>query len=216
MKRISILILFMPVYLTAYPQDQEFSRQITVGVFSGLGINQPVRLTRKYITEDVGPFDAGVSLATGLKLSMMIFQQFSVEIGAGYSIHKCKFELSPPIYPSSKIYSETLKTFFIPLTAYRYLKRDLFLSFGTLADFELPRRSSWIDSQNGLGFSVGAGKKFVVRNFEIDISPDIEIHSAIPFHSVKYQQRLLVFNLKAGLGFNLIKPAKESDDSALF
>jgi len=76
-------------------------------------------------------------------------------------------------------------------------------------DFDLTRKS-WIDSQNGLGLTLGAGKEFMVRDYIIDLVPNIQIHSVIPFNSVKEQQRLMVVGLKIGFGFCSNKTKEES------
>lgn len=209
MKRTVLFILFLLQYITIYAQDQDFDKKITIGVYSNIGINQPIRLTRKYVTEDVGPFHGKSSWATGLKLSRMLTQKLRIEIVTGYTVHKVGFELSPPIYPVSKIYPETIRTFNIPINVHRYFINDFYLSLGTIADFEIPRKSYWIDSQNGIGFSIGAGKKFSLNNLVINISPDLELHSVIPFHSVDNQQRLLVFEIKLGLSQCFGKREKE-------
>ena len=197
-------------YITIYAQDQDFDKKTTIGVYSNIGMNQPIRLTRKYVTEDVGPFHGKASWSTGLKLSWMLTQKFRIEIGTGYSVHKVGFELSPPIYPVSKIYPETIRTFNIPVKVYRYLIKDFYFSLGTIADFEIPRKSYWIDSQNGMGFSLGAGKEFRLNNLVINISPDLGLHSVFPFHSVENQQRLLVFEIKLGLGHRFGKSEREN------
>jgi hypothetical protein len=116
MKRFGILILFFLIYWTVYSQDTEFNRQWIIGAFFEAGMNQPIRLTRKYVTEDVGPFHGYESVSMGLKFSRMINQQLRLEIATGYSLNKCGFELSPPIYPESKTYPETIKTFIIPVS----------------------------------------------------------------------------------------------------
>lgn len=222
MKRIGLFIMFLSVFWLCNSQNHESDRQIIIGVFSEIGKNQPVRLTRKYVTEDVGPFHGKESWALGLKLSGKISQKLRLEIGAGYSQHDGGFELSPPINPVSKIYPETIRTYFIPINIYWYFVKDLYLDFGTMADFESPGESYWIDSQNGIGFSFGAGKEFRVNRLVINISPDLELHSVIPFHSVQNQQRLFVFGIKLGIGPCFRKREKENintevnhNDSAL-
>jgi hypothetical protein len=205
MKRPGLLILFLLTFASVKSQDTIINKRFIIGTFSEVGLNQPIRLTRKYVTEDVGPFHGNESVSMGLTFSRMITQKLRLEIATGYSIHKCGFELSPPIYPESKIYPETIKTFTLSASVYKYFRRNFFINFGPGVDLEVPRKSYWIDSQNGFGFNLSVGKEFVVRNFEIDLSPNLEMHSILPFHSVKGQQRLFVLGLKAGIRFYSIE-----------
>lgn len=197
-----------------YSQDQDFNKRLTIGAYSNVGINHPIRLTRKYVTDDVGPFHSNLSWTIGLSFSRMLSEKLYLEIAPGYSLHRVGFELSPPIYSESKVYYETLNILSIPLTVYRYFKSDFFLNLGTIVDFDLTRKS-WIDSQNGLGLNLGAGKEFQVKSFVFDIAPNLEIHSVIPFNSVNDQQRLLVFGLKLGLSNIFYKPNIEKNNSNL-
>jgi hypothetical protein len=201
MKNPILIIFFVLLSSTVISQDLDFEKKIMIGVYTNTGINQPIRLTRKYVTEDVGPFHGGFSWSAGPKFSGMLSQKMRIEFAACYTVHEVGFELSPPIYPESKIYPETIKTFSLPVTLYRYLNNNFFLTVGTIFDFEIPRSSYWIDSQSGIGFSIGAGKEFHIESIVIDLAPNLELHTVIPFDGVEYQQRLLVFGLKLGLGY---------------
>jgi hypothetical protein len=214
MRKTIFFIFLIFIDTLVYSQNQDFKRLITISVYSKIGMNQPIRLTRKYVTEDVGPFHGKESWSAGLKCSGMLSRKLRLEIAAGYALHSAGFELSPPIYPESKIYPETIRTYNIPITLLRYFRKYFFMSFGTIMDFEVPRKSYWIDSQNGFGFSLGVGKEFHVRNVVMELTPNLELHSVIPFNSVKDQQRFLVFGLKVGLGYCFHKPDKEKSNIA--
>ncbi len=201
MKNGILLVLFVLLYTTIYAQEKVYTRNIITGAYINTGINQPIRLTRKYVTEDVGPFHGGFSWSAGLKFSGMVSQKMRLEFAACYSVHEVGFELSPPLYPESEIYPETIKTYNLPVTLYCYLTNNFFIGAGAIIDLELNRNSYWIDSQNGIGFSVGAGKEFHIKSFVIDLAPNLELHTLIPFNGVEYQQRLLVFGLKLGIGY---------------
>jgi hypothetical protein len=209
MKNQILLVLFVLLYTTTYSQDKDFNKEITAGIYANTGMNKPIRLTRKYVTEDVGPFHGGLSWSAGLKFSGMVSPKMRLEFGAGYSVHKAGFELSPPIYPESKTYPVTIRAYNIPVTLYRLLKNSYFISGGVIIDLEQERKSYWIDSQNGIGFSVGAGKEFHIESFVIDLTPNLELHTLIPFNGVEYQQRLLVFGLKLGIGYSFSERVKK-------
>jgi len=201
MKNRILPVLFVLLYTTTYAQDKDYIRNIITGAYINTGINQPIRLTRKDVTEDVGPFHGGLSWSAGLKFSGMVSPKMRLEFGAGYSVHKAGFELSPPIYSESRTYPETIMSYNLPVTLYRYLNNNFFISAGSIIDLELNRNSYWIDSQKGIGFSIGAGKEFHIKSFVIDLAPNLELHTLIPFNGVEYQQRLLVFGLKLGIGY---------------
>jgi len=212
MKNRILLVLFVLLYATTYAQDKDFIRNIITGAYINTGINQPIRLTRKYVTEDVGPFHGGLSWSAGLKFSGMVSHKMRLEFGAGYSEHKVGFELSPPIYSESKTYPETIKAYNIPVTLYCLLNNSFFISGGVIIDLEQDRKSYWIDSQNGIGFSIGAGKEFHIESFIIDLAPNLELHTLIPFNGVEYQQRLIVFGLKLGIGYCFRERVKKEEE----
>lgn len=135
-----------------------------------------------------------------------------LETGAGFSEHNCGFELSPPIYPESKIYPEKIKTFFIPVSIYCYFNKNFYLNIGIMADFEASRKDHWIDSQEGIGFNIATGKEFRINSLVINVSPGMEIHGIIPFQPVENQLRLAVFGIKAGVGYNFKKHEKKTTD----
>jgi len=141
MKNRILLVLFVLLYATTYAQDKDFIRNIITGAYINTGINQPIRLTRKYVTEDVGPFHGGLSWSAGLKFSGMVSHKMRLEFGAGYSEHKVGFELSPPIYSESRTYPETIRSYYLPFTIFRYLNNNFFISAGVIIDLEQDRKS---------------------------------------------------------------------------
>ena len=152
MKCLVLILLFIPLLIpSAGAQDEFTGRRIVIGAFSSIGVNQPVRLTRKYVTEDVGPFHGESSWNAGMMVSGMISQKMRLELGGGYAEHYGGFELTPQILPVSKVYYETITTTFINMNLYRYFVKNFYLNMGIICDFERPRESHWIDAQNGIG-----------------------------------------------------------------
>ena len=101
---------------------------------------------------------------------------------------------------------ETLHTVTVPILVNAYSKMNFFVSLGPIIDFNLPReRSKFTDTQDGVGFSLAAGKEFRINKFTIDLSPSLEIHSLFPFSSVSGQQRFFVYAAKLGFNLNLDK-----------
>ena len=131
----------------------------------------------------------------------MLFRSNKIEIGACYSVHKVALAFTFDPNPNNEA-SETFETFNVPIILKHNLKNSYFLAAGTIIDIGLPRRSLFTDTQTGFGLSMGGGKEFKVKNFIIDITPNLEIHSVVPFSSVSGQQRLTVLGLRIGINNN--------------
>ena len=203
MRKLAFFLLVVLPFAALFAQEGKFDRGIMAGIYAGGGINMPVRLTTKYITEETSPWHGFESLSAGVRFSGMISPEYRIEIAACWSFHKIGFELSPPIYDESKIYTETFQTISIPVTFKRYLRNNLFFSAGTMVDFGLQEKPERLDAQTGFGLTLGAGREFSMRWITIDISPGVELHSVIPFTEDTYHQRLFVAGLKIGLSYNL-------------
>jgi hypothetical protein len=169
-----------------------------IGVYTNVGINQPIRLSS--INDETSYYGRG-SYTAGVKFSRFLSYRNKIEVGACYSVHKVAFTFSFDPDPDRKA-TETFETFNIPIILKNYLKNNYFLSVGTIIDIGLPRHSLFTDTQTGFGLSIGGGKEFLVKNFIIDITPNLEIHSIVPFSSVSGQQRLTVLGLRIGINNN--------------
>jgi hypothetical protein len=211
MKKTFLLVFFVILHATIFSQDRSFSRNIMIGVYANGGWNMPVRLTTKYITEETSPWHGYESWSAGASFSGMLSALYRIEIAACYSWHKTGFELSPPIYTEKKIYTETFETITIPVTLKRYFQNNYFFSAGTIIDFALDNKPVRLDTQSGFGLSIGAGREFRTRWITLDLAPELQLHSVVPFTEANYQQRLFVAGLTIGLSFNC-PPARASQD----
>ena len=205
MKRIILVLLVVFSFTALFSQEGKLGRDIKAGVYAGGGINMPVRLTTKYITEETSPWHGFASYSAGVSFSGMVSPENRIEIAASWSHHKTGFELSPPIYDESKIYTESFETLNIPVTFKRYLRNNFFLSAGTMVDFALGDKPVRLDVQTGIGLTLGAGREFRTRWITLDLSPGLELHSVVPFTEDTYHQRLFVAGLKIGLSYNVTK-----------
>jgi hypothetical protein len=200
-KRILFLLFILP-FATMYAQEKDFNRDLMAGVYASGGLNMPVRLTTKYITEETSPWHGFESLSAGVRFSGMVSPEYRFEIAACWSFHKIGFELSPPIYDESKTYIETFETISIPVTFKRYLQNNFFFSAGTIIDFALHDNPVRLDAQTGFGLTIGAGREFRTRWFTFDLAPGLELHSVVPFTEDNYHQRLFVAGLRIGFSYN--------------
>ena len=197
MKKTILTFAFLCSGLMIYSQDQ-VSKNVMIGVFTNIGVNQPIRFSS--FSDEVSYYGRG-SYTAGIKFSRFISSKEKIEVGACYSVHKVAFTFSFDPNPGRKP-SETFETFNIPIILKSYFKKNYFLSTGTIIDIGLPRNSLFTDTQTGLGLSFGFGKDISIKNFILDITPNLEIHSLVPFSSVSGQQRLLVLGLRIGLNNN--------------
>jgi len=203
MRKLNLFLLVIFPFTALFAQEGKFDRNIMAGVYAGSGINMPVRLTTKYITEETSPWHGFASYSAGVSFSGMVSPVYRIEIAASWSHHKTGFELSPPIYDESKIYTESFTTLSIPVTFKRYLRNNFFLSAGTMVDFAMDDKPVRLDAQTGFGLTLGAGREFRTRWITFNISPGLELHSVVPFTEDTYHQRLFVAGLKIGLSYNL-------------
>ena len=170
-----------------------------IGAYSTLGLNQAIRFTSVPSDYFDGDYHGRISYSLGIKLSRLISQNSKIELAACYSINRIAYEFPKIVNPDGEVYLETIEIFNVPIIYKRYLNNNYFVSFGTIIDIGLPRNSLWTDTQTGFGLIAGAGKEFSMRDFTLDISPSMELHSVLPFSSVEYQQRLLVIGFKVEL-----------------
>ncbi|MFO7621278.1 MAG: hypothetical protein R6W81_08420 [Bacteroidales bacterium] len=198
-----ILILFLILICTCISaQDKSPGRDLRAGVYTYGGWNLPVRFTTKYITEETSPWHGFQTWSAGGHASCMVSEFYRIEIAPRYSWHKIGFELSPPIYPEKKVYTETFELISIPVTLKRYLTGNFFISAGTLVDFAFNGKPVRIDPQSGLGLTLGTGWEFRMNNYVIDLSPVAELHSVVPFAEEENQQRLLSVVLRIGISYS--------------
>ena len=205
MKKTLLIIFSISVFQLIYCQiDDDFS--ITnpknyFGFYSNIGISRPIQFTP---SDDVLIYHGRESYSVGVKYLRLFSHTLKLEFGASLSKYKVRMETKDdyPI-PNIEPFSETLSTISIPILLRLSNFKNYFLSFGPLIEFDLPRGSEWIlDTQSGIGSTLSLGKEFSLKNITLEISPNLEIHSLIPFKVEDNKQRMLVFGIKSGI--NLI------------
>jgi len=81
------------------------------------------------------------------------------------------------------------------------LGRYFFVNGGPIVDFQTTENS--INSQSGIGYSLGLGGKYELNKFSLFINPNFKRHAVIPFEKEMYQQKITEIGIQAGLGFRL-------------
>lgn len=202
MKKSILFLLVVLPFAALSAQEREFYRSIMAGFYAGGGINMPVRLTTKYITEETSPWHGYQAWSAGVHVSLMVSEFYRIEIAPRYSWHKIGFELSPPIYDEKKIYTETFELISIPVTFKRYLSDNFFISAGTIVDFAYKGKPVRVDPQSGFGLTLGAGREYRIHKYVINLAPEVELHSVVPFTYEDNQQRIFIAGLRIGFSFN--------------
>jgi hypothetical protein len=203
MKRSVLLVILVSVYSFAYSQINVISeKKITkniIGIYSNIGICQPVRF--HHIISDVSSHGKE-SFSIGLKYLKPLTEMYRFEVDFRYSKYYIENKLLD--YPIPGKISESFKIITIPVIFQKYYPKNYFISLGSIFDFGLSRNGSYIitDTQSGIGLSLGAGKEILIQKFSIDIAPNIEIHSLLPFHAQKDQQRLIFLALNIGFNYH--------------
>lgn len=200
-KSLLLLILSMPLALI-HAQGKRPDRDFTAGLYAEAGWNLPVRLTTKYITEETTPWHGYQTWCAGGSVSWIISEFYRIEIAPCWSWHKIGFELSPPIYDQSRIYTESFSLLSIPITFKRYLHDSFFISAGTIVDFSYKGKPEWVDPQSGLGLTLGIGWISRIKDLTIDLLPVTQLHSVVPFVSEDNQQWLFVSALRICISYN--------------
>jgi hypothetical protein len=129
-----------------------------------------------------------------------ISRKFQLISGIRYS----EFIIHDQFKPLDTYEKEKLFTIAIPISLREILKKDYFVELGTILDFDMNRSlHSFTEVQNGFGFAASVGKIFKIKRISIEIGPDLEIHSVIPFRSNPYSQKLLITSVHLGGMYNL-------------
>jgi hypothetical protein len=176
-----------------------YSKNVIIGIQTNFGANFPIRFKS---ADDIFSYQGRLSYTAGVKFSRFISEKAWFDIGVCYTVHKIAMEyyLDPDI--DNRMPTETFDVFNVPIVFNRYLNNNFYYSFGTIIDFQFPRTPSFLDKQTGFGLNLGIGKEFSIFNFKLDISPNLEIHSLIPFSPQTNQQRLIVTGIRIGLRNN--------------
>jgi hypothetical protein len=202
MKTLTILFLSLLITGVLYPQDSKQNSSIVIGLYTNIGINQPLPFKQTPTSFEPTKFYGRGSYSAGIMFTKPLGKKYKISLAAVYSAHKVAFKYSGGPVPEANTYTENFEVFNVPITLSRYLRNNWFINLGTITDFDVPRNAQFIGPQTGFGLSFGGGKEFLIKNFILDISPNFEIHSLIPFQPVETKEKLAVFGIRIGLRNN--------------
>ena len=145
------------------------------------------------------------TVAYGFKYLRSISSNLSIDAGVSYAEYS---EINHFVDETGNIddyLNESFRTFTFPIILKKYYNNNFYLGAGTIIDYTLSRRNTYVltDTQSGFGISISAGKEIFIKNFSIEIAPKIDLHSVIPFSSDLFQQKLLVLGVKLGLNYKI-------------
>jgi len=136
-----------------------------------------------------------------LKYSRQINRFFSIESGLEYSINKIETVSFPD---GMNHYNESnIKMLSIPVYGDLTIWKYFFLDAGPTIDFELHRQTSESTyNQSGIGFGLGIGGRYTLKNFTISLNPFYQKHLILRSKKGAYHENLWESGIKLGLGYN--------------
>lgn len=145
-----------------------------------------------------GSTDAENFSEFGLRYLRTISGKLALETGFNYSSGTM---IINPAFMGEPVVSrkENFELISIPLFANYTLWNYFFINGGPMLDFQISDNS--FDSQNGIGYSLGVGAKYSVKNFNIYLNPNFKRHALIPFEKENYHQKLTEFGIQLGVGY---------------
>jgi len=136
----------------------------------------------------------------GIRYLKPITSKLYVETGLNYLSMQLKVNPAPMGIIIEPRY-EDLNIISVPVYANYTLGKYFFVNGGPIVDFQTTENS--INSQSGIGYSLGLGGKYELNKFALFINPNFKRHAVIPFEKEMYQQKLTEIGIQAGLGFRL-------------
>ncbi len=188
-KRLLIILLFV-AYFQSYSQRNNQVRFYYGLVDSKFLRNKELLCSGSYENKNSNEF--------GFKYLRKLSERLSIE--TGINIIKSDVIVTPsftgtPVTPVL----EKLNLITIPVYANYSFGKYFYFNVGPVLDFQDGEAS--FESQSGIGYGLGIGAKYNLKNLFIYINPDFKRHSSIPFKKYKYHQRLTQFGIQIGIGY---------------
>lgn len=173
-----------------------------------LGINASVSAGEliRYGNETDGgiSYNGKIGFLIGFGFTRVINDRFDFESGVEYSRHSFNSSYINDLGQSIRSFNpENVDLISVPANIRMKFRKQFFVTGGIQYDqrFNVPH-STTIDNQTGIGLNLKFGKEFKLSGQQIlCISPEILIHSIVPFFPEKHQQRLTEIGLRLGHKF---------------
>jgi len=203
LKRILLFIIFIVLNLNSFSQYIFYRNKLDLS--GSLFIYEVFRFNE---IEDAGWADNGKGYGFGFNYCRRIRYNIWVHSGIHYLYGSNDYYSSPG---SSSVPQISLKQnahiFQFPLRlGYHFLFNDLlYLRSGLTIDYQLNKKEGiYIDDQSGIGFSLEGGLEMELEhNFHINLGPEIQVLSLIPFNQEKHQQHFAILRFNIIFGYDL-------------
>jgi hypothetical protein len=136
-----------------------------------------------------------------LKYSRQINKFFSIETGLEYSFNKIEKDYFPDGIMHYK--ESNIEMLSIPIYGDITFWKYFFVNAGPTIDFELHRQTSESTyNQSGIGFGLGIGGRYTLKNFTVSLNPFYQKHLILRSKKGAYHENLYESGIKLGLGYN--------------
>ncbi len=170
------------------------------------------------LSVQTGIYNNQVSIFTSLEGAASYEHQNSFSLGIGYQYNfNNRLSLKSSInWQSSQLTSNNisstgsqiqqdiaLATLNIPILVSYNFNRFFFIDAGPVIHFETENEpENYIDSQNGIGFSLGAGIQYSFSGFSLFAKPNLQILSVLAVAAENHHDKLFSAGFVFGLGYN--------------
>ena len=200
MKKIAVILMLICFAYTVQAQNQYEKGAIGI-TFSGLGSNDAFHWEELV---GAGSFDGKGFNTLGMNYIRPLNSIFDLETGITYSRMKYRVSNSS-LGPEDKPYNTTSGLVSIPATVRINFFRYFFFNTGILLDFDASPKDSTVESQTGLGATIGFGAKYDLKNIPIGffVNPYFTHHAILPFSMGRYPLRTSDTGFRFGLTYRL-------------
>ncbi len=193
MKLPLIILTFFLLSIITYGQSKN-----RISITIGLADNGLFRIEE---LDGTGSYEGKGSTHIGLNYSRRISKIFDLEAGFEYSMNK--IEISPAPFISYPVQNTKIKMLTVPIYGRVNFLKYFFVNAGTIVDFEMNYdKIQSTDKQSGIGFGIGIGGEYSIKNITISLNPYFQKHAVVPFKKELYQQRVMEVGIKFGVGYN--------------
>ncbi len=176
-------------------------------IFCAAQTKNEVRFYGGYVGSDLmgEPVDGGGSsnnentFEFGAKYLRNITKDLRIE--TGIALFETQVKIEPP-FMGEPVQSrqETLKVIQIPLFANYSFGKYFFVNGGFILSFD--KSNGTLDPQSGIGYGIGVGAKYEVKNFVFYLNPNLKRCAAfIPFEKKNYHEKLTELGVEFGIGY---------------
>ncbi len=197
--KVKLMFVFIALLTVTFSHSQKKNEVRFLGGFASSGIfsleDDDIVGGERYVS------DTQIPLEIGVKYLRNITPKFRIE--TGILLSKTKVQMTNyydmPNRPNTIDY-ENLKVLQIPLYANYSFWKYFFVNGGFLLSFD--KSNGTIDSQSGIGYGIGFGTEYAVKDFVFYLNPNFKRCTAfVPFHKEDYHEKFTELGVEFGIGY---------------